>query len=261
MLSKRKLLRAGAMALAVGFATVVAAQEPKRGGTLVMGLSQPTPQFNDAIASGSAVMVPGAQIFASPLLHDENWNPKPYLAESWKISDDGLSVTLNLRKDAVFHDGHPITSEDVAFSIITIRDNHPFNTMLSPVERVDTPDPYTAIIRLKHPHPAILYAMGPPLMPILPKHVYGDGHPIKQHPNNANDVVGSGPFRLVEVKPGDQFVLERFDKFFIKDRPLLDRIIVKIYPDFADFDPRVRSGPPSYAAILQSRARVGSGEG
>ena len=212
-------------------ATPIAAQEVKRGGTLVMGQSVPTSQFNNAIASGTGVMVPGAQLFASPVMHDEAWNPKPYLAERWEIAADALSVTLHLRKNAVFHDGKPITSEDVAFSILTIRDNHPFNTMLRPVDSIETPDAHTAIIRLKTPHPAILYAMGPPLMPILPKHIYGDGKPIKQHPNNAKDVVGSGPFRLVDVKPGDQFVLERFDKFFMEGKPYLDRLIFKVYPD------------------------------
>lgn len=219
------------VAVAAYTVSPAAAQEPKRGGTLVMGASQASTGFNNAIASGSAVMVPGAQIFASPLMHDDKWNPQPYLAEKWEIAPDGLSVTLNLRKNAVFHDGKPITSDDVAFSIITIRDNHPFNTMLAPVDKVDTPDPFTAIIRLKHPHPAIIYAMGPPLMPILPKHIYGDGKPIKTHPNNVKDIVGSGPFKVVDIKPGDQYVLERFDKFFLADKPLLDRIIVKIYPD------------------------------
>jgi peptide/nickel transport system substrate-binding protein len=211
--------------------TLASAQEPKRGGTLVMGTSTASSGFNNAIASGAGVMVPGAQIFASPLMHDDKWNPQPYLAETWAIAPDGLSVTLNLRKNAVFHDGKPITSDDVAFSILTIRDNHPFNTMLAPVEKVDTPDPHTAIIRLKHAHPAIIYAMGPPLMPILPKHVYGDGKPIKTHPNNTKDIVGSGPFRVTDIKPGDQYVLEKFDKFFLPGKPLLDRVIVKVYPD------------------------------
>ena len=195
-------LVAAAMAIAAG-TTVAGAQEPRRGGTLVMGTGAAISNFSNAVASGAGVMVPGAQVFASPLMHDENWKPQPYLAEKWEFSADGLSVTLSLRRDAVFHDGRPITSEDVAFSILTIRDNHPFNTMLRPVDKVDTPDPHTAIIRLKHPHPAILYAMGPPLMPILPKHVYGDGRPIKQHPANQTGVVGSGPFRMVEFKPGD----------------------------------------------------------
>lgn len=208
-----------------------AAQEPKRGGTLVIGQSSATTHFNNAVGSGTGIMIPGAQVFASPVMHDDKWNPQPYLAERWEISADSLSVTLHLRKNAIFHDGKPITSEDVAFSILTIRDNHPFNTMLRPIEGVDTPDPYTAVIRLKHPHPAILYAMGPPLMPILPKHIYGDGHPIKTHPRNNKDVVGSGPFKFVSFKAGDQAVMERFDKFFLPGKPLLDRIILKLYPD------------------------------
>ena len=227
----RRAIAAFITTLAVAVAATASAQEPRRGGTLVMGQSTGTTSFNNAVGSGTGIMVPGAQIFASPVMHDDKWNPRPYLAESWQLSADALSMTLHLRRDAVFHDGKPVTSEDVAFSILTIRDNHPFNTMLAPVERVDTPDTATAIIRLKHPHPALLYAMGPPLMPILPKHVYGDGRPIKTHPNNTRDVVGSGPFRLVEFKPGDQIVLERFDGFFIKDRPYLDRIILKTYPD------------------------------
>ncbi len=229
----RQAIAAFIASLAIGSAIAVpaAAQEPRRGGTLVMGQSTGTTSFNNAVGSGTGIMVPGAQIFASPVMHDEKWNPRPYLAEAWELSPDSLSMTLHLRKDALFHDGKPVTSEDVAFSILTIRDNHPFNTMLAPVDRVDTPDAATAIIRLKHPHPALLYAMGPPLMPILPKHIYGDGRPIKTHPNNSKDVVGSGPFKLVEFKPGDQIVLERFDRFFIKDRPYLDRIILKTYPD------------------------------
>ncbi|MBN9264313.1 MAG: hypothetical protein J0I75_07025, partial [Hyphomicrobium sp.] len=200
-----------AAALTLGSA---AAQEPKRGGTLVMGQSSATTHFNNAVGSGTGIMIPGAQLFASPIMHDDKWNPQPYLAERWEISTDALAVTLHLRKNAIFHDGHPITSEDVAFSILTIRDNHPFNTMLRPVEGVDTPDPHTAVIRLKHPHPAILYAMGPPLMPILPKHIYGDGHAIKTHPRNNKDVV-EWLLLVVEKQPvdaADRLVAARRDR-------------------------------------------------
>ena len=91
--------------------------------------------------------MPSTQLFASPLRFDDKWNPQPYLAESWKLAEDGMSLTLNLRKNAVFHDGKPVTSADVAFSIMAIKANHPFQTMLGPVEKVDTPDAYTAIIR------------------------------------------------------------------------------------------------------------------
>ncbi|MFZ4743684.1 MAG: ABC transporter substrate-binding protein, partial [Limnohabitans sp.] len=132
---------------------------------------------------------------------------------------------------AVFHDGKPITSEDVAFSIMAIKANHPFTTMMGPVEKVETPDPYTAIIRMNTPHPAIILAMSPALCPILPKHIYGDGTDLKVHPRNSTDVVGSGPFRLTELKPGQRVVLERFDKFFLAGKPYLDKIIININPD------------------------------
>ena len=200
------------------------------GGTLVMATSQVPRHFNGAVQSGLATAMPSTQIFASPLRYDDNWNPKPYLAESWEVAPDGMSVTLKLVKNAVFHDGKPVTSEDVAFSIMTIKANHPFQTMLAAVDKVETPDPFTAIIKLSHPHPALLLAMSPALMPILPKHIYGDGQEIKAHPANLKPV-GSGPYRLIDYKQGEYYTLEKFDKFFIPGRPKLDKIVVKIVSD------------------------------
>ena len=230
---KRLLLAAGAViALVAGWTGAADAAEvcKNKGGTLVWISSQVPRHFNPAVQSGIATMSPGAQIFATPLRYDENWNPQPYLAKSWKVADDGLSVTLNLVRNARFHDGKPITSEDVAFSVKTVKENHPFKTMFAAVDRVDTPDPYTAIIRLKNPHPAILLAMSSALLPIIPKHIYGDGQDVKTHPRN-NDPVGSGPFKFVEYKRGEYLVLERNPDFFLEGRPCLDRIIIKIIRD------------------------------
>ncbi|MCP4225736.1 MAG: ABC transporter substrate-binding protein, partial [Actinomycetia bacterium] len=49
--------------------------------------------LNGTVQSGYATAVPGTQLNASPLLYDEDFNPQPYLAESWEVADDGLSVT------------------------------------------------------------------------------------------------------------------------------------------------------------------------
>lgn len=232
-LSRRALAVAAATLVAGGslLALPASAQAVKEGGTLVIGTPQAPRHLNGAVQSGIATALPSTQIFASPLRFDDKWNPQPYLAESWKLSDDAKSLTLNLRKNAVFHDGKPITSADVAFSIMAIKANHPFSTMLGPVEKVDTPDPYTAIIRMATPHPAIVLAMSPALCPILPKHIYGDGADLKNHPRNSQDVVGSGPFKLTEFKPGQRIVLEKFDKFFLPGKPHLDKLIISITPD------------------------------
>ncbi len=207
------------------------AQEIKHGGTLVVGSTLVARHLNGAVQSGVATAFPSTQLFASPLRFDDKWNPQPYLAESWKLADDGKSLTLNLRKNAVFHDGQPIASDDVAFSILAIKADHPFTSMFSRVEKVDTPDPHTAIIRLNEPHPAIVLAMSPALCPILPKHIYGNGQDLKNHPRNSQDVVGSGPFKLVTHEPGRRIVMERFDKFFLEGKPYLDKVIITINPD------------------------------
>ena len=225
-MSPRWFRRAFAALVALAAAAAFA-QSPK---TLVWGTTQAPRHLNPAVQSGIATMMPGAQLFASPLRFDDKWNPQPYLAESWSFQDDGLSLLLKLVPGATFHDGKPITSEDVAFSIMTIKAHHPFSTMLAAVDRVDTPDPRVAIIRMKVPHPAILYALSPPLCPIIPKHVYGDGADPKTHPKNSAPV-GSGPYKFVEFKPGEHIVLEKNANFFIKGRPHFDRVVFRIFKE------------------------------
>ncbi|MBF0227486.1 MAG: ABC transporter substrate-binding protein, partial [Desulfobacterales bacterium] len=183
--------------------------------------------LNPAIQSGLITAFPGTQIFAGLVRFDNKWNPHPYLAEKWGISKDGLSVTLHLVKNAIFHDGKPITSEDVAFSIMAVQALHPFKSMLAPVERVDTPDPHIAIIRLNKPHPVILLAMSPALLPILPKHVYGSIENVKNNPANMKPI-GSGPFKLEEFIPDKHILLKKNNDFFIKGHPYLDKITIKI---------------------------------
>lgn len=220
-----------AMAVAMQAGAALADDGAKRGGTLIMTIDNTPRHLNPAVQSGVLTGQPGTQLFAAPLRYDEDWTPQPYLAESWSTSDDGLTVTLNLVKGATFHDGVPIKSSDVAFSIRTVQENHPFKTMFAPVDSVETPDDHTAVIRLSKPHPALLLAMSSQLLPIIPEHVYGDGQDPKTHPANSEGVVGSGPFKLVEFKRDQHIILERNDDFFIDGRPYLDKIVMRIIKD------------------------------
>ena len=229
---KRTYLLAAAVALTtlVGTATT---QAQEQGGTLVMAIQTTPRHLNPAVQSGTATGQPGTQLFASLLRYDDGWEPQPYLAKSWDISDDGLTVTINLVENATFHDGEPITSEDVAFSIDTVKANHPFKSMFAPVTAVETPDSNTAIIKLSEPHPALMLAMSSQLLSIIPKHVYGDGQDPKDHPQNSENVVGSGPFKLVEFKRDQHIILERHDGYFMEGLPYLDKIVMRIVKDGA----------------------------
>ena len=224
---------AAAISLLVVTATGAVADAPNKGGTLVTVLGSNVRNLNSAVQSGIVTGYPGAQLFASPLRYDDSWTPQPYLAESWDVSDDGMMVTLNLVKDATFHDGQPITSSDVAFSVEVIKNNHPFKSMFAPVETVETPNKHTAILKLSKPHPALMLAMSGQLMSIIPEHIYGDVpiNEVKTHPRNNENVVGSGPFKLVEFKNGEHVILERYDGFFMEGRPYLDKIVMRIITD------------------------------
>ena len=99
--------------------------------------------------------------------------------------------------------------------------------MFDAVDRVDTPDPYTAVIRLSKPPPgADAVARAAPDAGHPPSTSSATAGDPKTHPMNAMPV-GSGPFRFKEWVRGQHVILERNDDFFIEGRPLLDRIVVK----------------------------------
>ena len=219
-----------AASLFAALAAPWAAAEPRPGGTLVVAAQGGLRHLNPAVQSGSQSGL-GVQLFAGLVRLDDRFEPQPYLAERWEIAGDGLSYTFHLARNARFHDGVPVTSEDVAFSLGVVKENHPFGiAMFDAVDRVETPDLHTAILRLKQPHPALMQALVPLLMPVLPKHVFGDGRDLGTHPMNAMPV-GSGPFRFTEWIRGRHVILERNDDFFIEGRPLLDRIVVRFIND------------------------------
>lgn len=202
------------------------------GDVLRMSYSQTPRHFNSAVASGTATTMFACQLFASPLRFDDNWKPQPYFATSWDFASDGKTLTLHLREGAIFHDGKPITSEDVAYSLMAVKQFHPYAPLMAPLEKVDTPTPHTAVLHFSHPHPAALLALSPAFAPILPKHIYDDGTDLRTHIRNSQDVVGSGPFRLTEFAPGHRIQMERFDGYFIKDHPRVAKVAAEISGDF-----------------------------
>ena len=140
----RSMTRCAILCLAVAALAVPSpAAGPKRGGTLVAAGGAGLRHLNPAVQSGAQTGL-GAQLFAGLVRVDDKFEPHPYLAERWEISEDKRSYTFHLTRNARFHDGKPITSDDVAFSLAVVKENHPFGTaMFDAVDRVDTPDPYT----------------------------------------------------------------------------------------------------------------------
>ena len=206
------------------------ADTPKHGGTMVF-MSGKIPSLNPLHGQWNVGFV-SSGIFASLTRLNSNNEVAPYLARSWSISDDGLTYTFKLAENATFHDGKPITSEDVAFSIQIAQKYHRFGKqMFGPIKSMETPDDHTLICRLSQPHgPLLVGASTPRHCPILPKHIYGGSGNFLTHPAHKNPV-GSGPFILKEKKLDEYLILERNKNHFVKGTPYLDRIIFRIVTD------------------------------
>ena len=202
--------------------------DPKRGGDFIFGGSGFPRHYISSIQSGVDIGIAAAQIFVALVEMSHDLRPIPYLAKSWQKSQDGLTYTFQLEEGTFFTDGKPVTSKDVAFSINLTKKNHNFGPyMYGVLDSVETPDKYTVVIKLKQPNPVMMIALGFPFTPILPEHVYGEHNgPIRKNPANLKPI-GSGPFKLKESNPGQDYILERNDNFFRKGQPYLDRIIFK----------------------------------
>lgn len=172
-------------------------------------------------------------------MFDDKGNPVPSLClevpteANHLIAPDGKSITFKLRHGVLWHDGKPFTSADVAFTVKTILD--PNTNVLTRegwdvIERVDTPDPYTAIFRLKHPYAAFLNRYFTPVgnPAILPKHIL-QGKDVNHAAYNGLPV-GLGPFKYVRWARGNEVVMEAFPQWW-GGRPKLQRVVFKVIPD------------------------------
>jgi peptide/nickel transport system substrate-binding protein len=172
-------------------------------------------------------------------MFDERGNPVPSLCvevptkANHLISVDGKSITFKLRRGVEWHDGKPFTSADVAFTVKTILD--PKTNVLTrdgwdDIARVDTPDAYTAIFRLRQPYAAFINRYFTPIdnPAILPKHIL-HGQDVNRSSYNGLPI-GLGPFRYVRWIRGSEVVMEAFPHWW-GGKPKLQRVIFKVIPD------------------------------
>lgn len=218
-------------------------EEPQvEGGQLIWSQTSDISTLNGLLTSDLPTAYVTGMIFesvvgASPI----DGQPVPGLADSWDISDDGLTYTFHLNPNVMWHDGTPFTAEDVVFSFDVALDE------ASPNPRRGTISPLLASYRAVDDHTFeavavdtfatfltdVMFAFG-----IVPKHIWEDVAPAAW-PNDPGStgqdpsrVVGTGPFKFVEWRQGESVTLEKnadyWDSMAI---PVIDQNIMTILPD------------------------------
>ncbi len=119
------------------------------GGTFRYGIAGSPDSLNPGLALFTEAFTLFELVYDTPISIDPDGTFVPELATDWEISDDGLTYTLHLVDNAVFHDGTPMTSEDVKFTLETYRDNvdFPYQSSYPDVfTTIEAPDPTTVVL-------------------------------------------------------------------------------------------------------------------
>lgn len=199
-----------------------------RGGNLTVRLAEDVPELKpwQPRSRGEEQIV--GLLYSGLTRLDAQLRPQPDLATGWEASPDGRTITFTLRADVTWHDGRPLTSEDVAYTIGALREISPTTALLIKLQRiaeVSTPTTTTAVLALTERYAPILSDLA---VPVLPKHLLIDKDIGAI--NFWDTAVGSGPFRLAERQPGASVTLEANQRFY-RGQPLLDRVAFVVAPD------------------------------
>lgn len=206
---------------------------PTKGGSFIEGIVG-TPRFiNPVLAVSEADRDLSILIYSGLMRLSEDGNLIPDLAESYNISEDGLEYFFKLKDGVTFHDGKPVTVEDIAFTINQIQDP----LMKSPLQGT-----WEGVEVLVHNEREISFILKKPYEPfienttlgILPKHIWKNASPeqFTLSPYNI-EPIGSGPYEIKNVKTNDvripvSYILQSFDNFALGE-PYISEITIDLY--------------------------------
>ncbi len=219
------------------------AEEPKEGGELVVLLARQYAEtldiFNTTYTDLYTIL-----IYEPLVSKDLNYDFQPGLADSWEVSEDGLSWTFHLHKGVKFHDGSDFNSEVVKWWIEGMKEG--VNAyMFEPVTEVETPDDHTAVLHVEGPFPNLLYNLSTSFSGIMSKEAYekyGEDYGTKY-------AIGTGPFILEEWVPNDYVTLVKNPDYnwapawMEHEGPAyVDRITIRFVPEDASRGIELESG-------------------
>lgn len=205
--------------------TLSAAAAPQPGGTLVYPVHLGEPNTYDCHATTTVTVMYRISPHYSRLLKIEPERypqVSPDLARSWTISPDGLTYTFALHDNIRFHDGTPLTANDVRVSYERMRNPPPGvvslrKGILADIRSIEAPDDKTVVFKLAQPNVSMLQILAMPYACVYSAKL------LAEDPNYpAKRIMGTGPFRFVRYTPGGEWVGERFEAYFRKGLPYLD---------------------------------------
>jgi len=227
-----------------------ASPTPKTGGVLRMGMQADPTALDPQKQSLTAIWKAVEHIYNSLTRVEPDLSIAPELAESWEVSEDGLTVTFKLRSGVKFHNGREVVADDVVYSYQRLVDPATGATAastLDSMESVAAPDASTVVLTLKQPDASIFANLASFAVSIIPKEV------VEANGDLTQVAVGTGPFTFKEYIPNTSVTLERNADYFETGLPYLDGLELLIAPDDTARTTALVSGTVDFIEYVPSK--------
>lgn len=186
--------------------------------------------FDPHFCTDSATEIFNKNMYNGLVKFNSDMEILPDLAKDWSVSEDGLTWTFNLRDDVAFHDGTKFNAEAVKVCLDRIRNpdvGSPVRTSLEPIATVEVVSEYVVSLSTEVPDGAMLQRLaGPAAFMISPAAIEKYGADLGANP------VGTGPFKYVEWKVGEELVMERYENYH-DGAPMVQKVIFRVVPEDA----------------------------
>lgn len=222
--AKRAVLLLAAAAMLPASLYGCAGDTKSNGNSVTVGIAQDLSNLDPQLAKTAGIREVLFNIFEGLVKAGPDGSLIPAVASDYELSKDATTYTFTLREGVTFHDGKPVTAEDVVYSLERCagseNDGKPLVSAFSAVQSIEAPDEGHVVVTLKEPGLEFINSM---TAAIIPK---GSG------PSITDTMIGTGPFKFVSYAAQDSLVMEKYDGYWNQEKAAsLDKVTFKIVPD------------------------------
>lgn len=218
--------------------------------TLRVGLSDSPQGFDPGLATVGASHQIIDLVYSGLTKLNKDAEPQPDLAQSWEVDPSGTKYIFTLRPGVKFHDGTPLTVEDVVYTFDRLRDpktGYSYITQVESIKDVAAAAENKVAFTLSEPLGPFLTFLAFPGNFIVPKHIVTKGNSLTEKP------VGTGPFMFESYRPNQELKLKANRDYYVPGQPKVDRLDVKYIADDTERATALLGGSLDFATQINPR--------
>ncbi len=187
--------------------------------SVVVGISQDLDSLDphSAVYAGTREVL--FNLFEGLVKATSDGNIEPAVAQSYEVAEDASSISFVIREGITFHDGTPVTAEDIKYSLERYAQIQGEESAFADFSELEIVDDQTVNVVLREPNSEFIYEL---TCAIVPEANDAD---INSNP------IGTGPFKFVSFKPGESLVVEKYADYWKEGLPYLDQVTFKVVTD------------------------------